>query len=352
MSSDWRETVSAHCPHTAGLTWILSVGVYGSAPLWGRIVDTRGPRGLFITGFFALLIGYVGIRHYYDRGLVDGSSTLSTFSIVLLAIFSFCTGIGGNAGLASAMNSTAKSWPDKMVRSLSFRQPQLKRRMQRATVNGVVISGFGLSAFLFSTIAHVAFPGNTSDFLLILAVGTALPMVLGFFLVRPIPLPGIATEETLVPTEPSPSAVVAFPALFRVSSRAPLLSHHPARHHLDPDEDTLESEELIPEYTAGVHHGAEVSDYYAPTNMGSVALSPTRSHGRSSSSGALSSRRPSARSYEVPLVDPEPPNVHGKGLFMHFDFWVLFSITALRKCYNHAVSTGLTDLSRGDRPDV
>lgn len=68
-------------------------------------------------GFFALLIGYLGIRHYYDRGLVDGSSTLSTFSIVLLAIFSFCTGIGGNGGLASAMNSTAKSWPDKMVRT-------------------------------------------------------------------------------------------------------------------------------------------------------------------------------------------------------------------------------------------
>lgn len=94
----------------------ITVGVYGSAPLWGRIVDTRGPRGLFVMGFFALLIGYLGIWHYYDQGLANGASSLTTFSIILLAVFSFCTGIGGNGGLASAMNSTAKSWPDKMVR--------------------------------------------------------------------------------------------------------------------------------------------------------------------------------------------------------------------------------------------
>jgi len=33
------------------------------------------------------------------------------------------------------------------------------------------------------------FPGNTSDFLLTLAVGTATPMVLGWFLIRPCPYP-------------------------------------------------------------------------------------------------------------------------------------------------------------------
>ena len=89
-------------------------------------------------------------------------------------------------------------------------------------MNGIVISGFGLSAFLFSTIAHVAFPGNTSDFLLILAVGTALPMVLGFFLVRPIPLPHsvVVEEEAFVPAEPAPPVVVAAPELLdRKSTR-------------------------------------------------------------------------------------------------------------------------------------
>ena len=66
-------------------------------------------------------------------------------------------------------------------------------------MTGTVISGFGLSAFLFSTIAHTIFPGNTSDFLLTLAVGTAIPMILGWFFIRPCPYPehvtGTAAES-------------------------------------------------------------------------------------------------------------------------------------------------------------
>lgn len=51
------------------------------------------------------------------------------------------------------------------------------------------MSGFGLSAFFFSSLSHTLFPGNTSDFLLVLALGTAIPMIFGFFFVRIIPLP-------------------------------------------------------------------------------------------------------------------------------------------------------------------
>ena len=56
-------------------------------------------------------------------------------------------------------------------------------------MTGIVISGFGLSAFVFSTIAHTIFQGDTSDFLLTLAVGTATPMILGWFFIRPCPYP-------------------------------------------------------------------------------------------------------------------------------------------------------------------
>ena len=63
-------------------------------------------------------------------------------------------------------------------------------------MTGIVISGFGLSAFLFSTIAHSIFPGNTSDFLLTLAVGTAAPMIVGWFLIRPCPYPERMTQTT------------------------------------------------------------------------------------------------------------------------------------------------------------
>jgi hypothetical protein len=54
-------------------------------------------------------------------------------------------------------------------------------------VTGVVISGFGLSAFFFSAIAYYAFPGNTAGFLALLAVGASGPMILGWMFVRIVP---------------------------------------------------------------------------------------------------------------------------------------------------------------------
>jgi hypothetical protein len=56
---------------------------------------------------------------------------------------------------------------------------------KRATTTGMVISGYGLSAFFFSCLR----PPTTSAFLLLLSFGTSLPMIIGSFLVRPIPLP-------------------------------------------------------------------------------------------------------------------------------------------------------------------
>jgi len=50
-----------------------------------------------------------------------------------------------------------------------------------------VASGYGLSAFFFSTLAHTLFPGKTSGFLLVLAVGTAIPMLIGLVFVHVVP---------------------------------------------------------------------------------------------------------------------------------------------------------------------
>ncbi|KIM42690.1 hypothetical protein M413DRAFT_70185 [Hebeloma cylindrosporum] len=150
-----------------------NVGVYSSGPIWGRIVDSRGPRILLAGAFLSLLIGYSGIRYLYDRGLPPNTSTLSILGFCVLVASSYLTGSGGNAGLVSAVNSTAKTFPDQA----------------RASTTGLVISGFGLSAFFFSSISHLLFAGNTSAFLLVLALGTSFPMIMGFFFVRPIPLP-------------------------------------------------------------------------------------------------------------------------------------------------------------------
>ena len=80
---------------------------------------------------------------------------------------------------------------------------------------GLVVASFALSAFIFSGISHTFFPGNTSGLLFTLAVGTATPMVVGWFLIQPCPYPecdaqtdaesngGESTSPRFIPDETS-----------------------------------------------------------------------------------------------------------------------------------------------------
>jgi len=89
--------------------------VYTTGPIWGRIVDARGPRILLCCAFIFLLSGYMGMRHLFDVGLEEGQQTLSWLGFASLIMFSYLTGAGGNGGLTSSVNSTAKTFPDEMV---------------------------------------------------------------------------------------------------------------------------------------------------------------------------------------------------------------------------------------------
>ncbi|KAG8905762.1 hypothetical protein FRB99_008335 [Tulasnella sp. 403] len=128
---------------------------------------------LLFSAFVLLCTGYLAVRMFYDGTVSLPTNTDSTLTPAVLALMFWeaLTGLGSCAAISAAMNATAKSFPDK----------------RRATVTGLVISGFGLSAFLFSTIAHIFFPGNTSDFLLLLALGTSIPPVIGILFIRIVP---------------------------------------------------------------------------------------------------------------------------------------------------------------------
>ena len=90
--------------------------MYTSGLFWGRVGDSRGPRPLLVGAFVFLLTGYSGIRRLFDAGLGEANE-LSQLGLVLLVMCSLFTGIGGNAGMLSAINATAKSFPDRFVRS-------------------------------------------------------------------------------------------------------------------------------------------------------------------------------------------------------------------------------------------
>ena len=85
-----------------------------SGPFLGKVVDSRGPRPLLIAAFICLLSGYSGIRGIFDAGLGSGDE-LSRLSLIVLVLCSFISGVGGHSGMASAMNTTAKNFPDNLV---------------------------------------------------------------------------------------------------------------------------------------------------------------------------------------------------------------------------------------------
>ncbi|KAJ7235305.1 major facilitator superfamily domain-containing protein [Mycena haematopus] len=251
-----------------------NVGVYSSGPFWGRIVDTRGPRIPLAFAFVFLFFGYTGIRHFYDVG-VEVGSTLSSFSLGLLIACSFMTGAGGNASFSGAVNSTAKSFPDKA----------------RATTTGIVLSGFGLSAFFFSTLAHILFPGNTSSFLLLLSLGTALTTVIGLFLVRTIPLTAAEDVDHTVVT---------------ISAEATIFSHANASHTPLLDEETVPS---------------SPTEEYVSAARG-IELSPPRS--------PLATRLTVEAEVETgQAARASKARISTAALWINPDFWLLFAILSL-----------------------
>lgn len=95
------------------------VGASVSSPIWGLVVDKRGPRIPLVLAFISLLMGYSGIKMLFDAGIPEGTTTISTTSLCLLVLCSWMAGSGGCGGATCAMNATAKSFPPKMVRFIT-----------------------------------------------------------------------------------------------------------------------------------------------------------------------------------------------------------------------------------------
>ncbi|KAG6375350.1 major facilitator superfamily domain-containing protein [Boletus reticuloceps] len=258
-----------------------NMGVYTSGPVWGRIVDHKGPRIPLIGASICLLVGYLGIKQMYDDG-VGSAATVSPLHLASLVACSFMTGLGGNAGLGAAMNTTAKSFPPSA----------------RATTTGLVLSGFGLSAFWFSLLAHTLFPGDTSAFLSILAFGTAIPMIIGLFIVKPVPLHPTSSHTMVEGYDSIPTGegiVFVGEAQVAMDSEA----------DVDADAD---SAPLLP-------HEQETSSYQASLPTSAVKLNPPVHLHRERSVGNK---------------DKDAlPDIHGKRLWLTPDFYLVFMIMAI-----------------------
>jgi hypothetical protein len=169
------------------------------------------------------------------------------------------------------------------------------------------MSGFGLSAFFFSSISHTLFPGNTSDFLLVLALGTAIPMIFGFFFVRIIPLPSHGATAVEVGSSNNYQPL------------ATSVDSDDHRHH--------DSRSKLLQYQSDAVDEGESRELNHESSSNSVELIPSsRFHNRDTTG---SKSHPIEEPQSMNVVEGRGVNLHGWTLWKSIDFWIFCSMHSL-----------------------
>lgn len=127
----------------------------------GMFVDNQGSRPAVLAGSALLALGYFPLHQAYDR---------ASGAVALLCFFSYLTGLGGCMAFSAAVKTSALNWPHN-----------------RGTATAFPLAAFGLSAFFFSLIGGLLFPGDPSDFLMLLSAGTCGLTFVGFFFLKVYP---------------------------------------------------------------------------------------------------------------------------------------------------------------------
>ncbi|KAF2800949.1 MFS general substrate transporter [Melanomma pulvis-pyrius CBS 109.77] len=152
-----------------------NLGMYASGIPMGMITDRKSPRLATIIGMVALLVGYFPIHIAYDRGA-------GSMSVGLISFCSFMTGVGSCAAFQGALKTATLNWPT-----------------HRGTATAFPLSAFGLSAFFYTLIAGIAFPGNTSNLLFFLSLATSLLVLVSIPFLNVVD-PQTATAYAVLPT--------------------------------------------------------------------------------------------------------------------------------------------------------
>ncbi|KAI9671685.1 MAG: hypothetical protein M1831_003213 [Alyxoria varia] len=148
------------------------MGMYAMGIPAGILIDRKTPRWGVTFGAIALACGYFPIYRAYLGGPESG------FPTAVLNFCAFLTGLGSCTSFSAAIKTSTFNWPE-----------------HRGTATAFPLSGFGLSAFFFATLANVAFGDDLSKFLLLLSLGTLC--------LNAVALPFI----TLIPTAPAYSSL-------------------------------------------------------------------------------------------------------------------------------------------------
>lgn len=268
-----------------------NAGVYLSSPLWGRFIDKRGPQTALISAAILVPLGYAGLSASYNRDW-------SLHSTSMLFFLNLLTGLGNSGGLTAAMNAQAKSWGGS----------------RRGTATALVLSGFGLSAFFYSTLSHLLFPGNTGDYLLLLAFGSMTSMLIGLGLIKIVPptehLEGEREEAARRSGQDSSLRYLRRRTSSDIEARATIWQEP------EVEDATDDESEQTPEASHTARETAVDEE-----RRGEVEVDPE-------SQGLLSGIDESKRGVRAE-IDPHQIDISGRRLFKQIDFYLIFGVMTL-----------------------
>jgi len=119
--------------------------------------------------------------------------------VFLLCFLSFLTGMGSCAAFQAAIK-TGKMPINRFIYRANVEVATLNWPLHRGTATAFPLAAFGLSAVFFTGLSGLIYGDDTSDYLLLLAMGTsALTFVSFFFVTVPHsePYVPLSTEEPL-----------------------------------------------------------------------------------------------------------------------------------------------------------
>ncbi|SJX60215.1 uncharacterized protein SRS1_11520 [Sporisorium reilianum f. sp. reilianum] len=279
-----------------------NAGVYLSSPLWGRFIDKRGPQTALIVAAVLVPIGYAGLSLSY-------TGDWSMHSTGLLFCLNLLTGLGNSGGFTAAMNAQAKSWGGS----------------RRGTATALVLSGFGLSAFFYSSLSHLLFPGNTGDYLLLLAFGSMTSMLIGLGLIKIIPPIEAAgeREQANAPRSSSSSRYLRRRTSSDIGARATIWQQPEAL-----SAEATDDEDDAHTAAATAQNGSAGSSRTPNTAAASTDEIDANGNIDPESQGLLSGRDESKRISRAD-VDPSQIDISGRRLFQQVDFYLIFAVMTL-----------------------
>ncbi|KAG5983337.1 hypothetical protein E4U55_000209 [Claviceps digitariae] len=264
-----------------------NLGMYSLGVPVGMFVDRRGPRPFVLIGAMLLVAGYFPLHMAYD----DGASG----SVAALCFFSFLTGLGSCMSFAAAVKTSALNWP-----------------RHRGTATAFPLAAFGLSAFFFSSLGALLFPGDPSAFLKLLSYGTFTLIFAGFFFLGVYPQPKYHVVANPDGCLPSPSNRL------RTSQDC----SQPLEYHPDAEPGTSSIASVATPSLSSLIHSEPISgDAHISHDITDEASSLI--------SSPVSEHMADAEANNVDTDESHRVDIRGLKLLCNQSFWLLFTIMAI-----------------------